>query len=84
MAIFGFLTIGTLIGWLSYTFTGDHGVKLLPSIIIGAIGALTGGSLVLLFNLLGSGIYASITAIVTLFTINAFRKRRPDFANSEN
>jgi uncharacterized membrane protein YeaQ/YmgE (transglycosylase-associated protein family) len=84
MAIFGFLTIGALIGWLSYTFTGEHGIKLLPSIIIGVIGVLTGGSLVLLFDLLGSGIYAGITSIVTLFTFNAFRKKKPIFANSEN
>lgn len=84
MAFFGFLTLGTLIGWLSHTFSGDRGIKLLPSIIIGVIGALTGGTIVILFDLLGSGFYAAITSAGVLFTINAFRKKKPIFANSEN
>lgn len=79
MEFFGFLTLGTLIGWLSHTFSGEHGIKLLPSVIIGALGALIGGSLVIWFDLLGSGYYAAITATGILFTINAFRKKKPIF-----
>tara|TARA_R110002124_G_C8970812_1_gene515063 strand:+ start:4808 stop:5062 length:255 start_codon:yes stop_codon:yes gene_type:complete len=79
MEFFGFLTLGTLIGWLSHTFSGEHGIKLLPSVIIGALGALIGGSLVIWFDLLGSGYYATITATGILFTINAFRKKKPIF-----
>ncbi len=84
MAIFGFLTLGAFIGWLSHTFSGEHGIKLLPSIIIGAVGALVGGIIVNLFGLLGSGFYAAITSVGILFTINTFRKKEPIFVEPEN
>lgn len=83
MVFFGFLTLGILIGWLSYTFSGTHGIKRVPSVIAGALGALIGGSIVVIFDLQGSGIYAGITSILVLFTINAFRKKKPIFKDSE-
>jgi uncharacterized membrane protein YeaQ/YmgE (transglycosylase-associated protein family) len=84
MAFFGFLTLGAIIGWLSHTFSGNHGIKLIPSIIVGIMGALIGGSLVLYFDLKGSGFYAAIASTGILFTINAFRKKKPIFVDSEN
>lgn len=83
MEIFGFLTLGTLIGWLSHTFSGTHGIKLLPSILIGGIAALIGGSVVMYFGLKGSGFYAAIASVGMLFTINAFRKKKPIFVEDE-
>ncbi|MEO9885632.1 MAG: hypothetical protein ABJR05_09775 [Balneola sp.] len=83
MEFFGFLTLGTLIGWLSHTFSGAHGIKLLPSILIGAIGALIGGSVVMFFDLQGSGFYSAIASVGILFTINAFRKKKPIFVEEE-
>jgi uncharacterized membrane protein YeaQ/YmgE (transglycosylase-associated protein family) len=83
MEFFGFLTLGTLIGWLSHTFSGSHGIKLLPSIIIGGLGALVGGSVVMYFELKGSGFYSAIASVGILFTINAFRKKKPIFTEEE-
>jgi len=83
MEFFGFLTLGTLIGWLSHTFSGNHGIKMLPSIIIGGFGALIGGSVVMYFQLKGSGFYAAIASVGILFTINAFRKKKPIFVEEE-
>jgi len=83
MEFFGFLTLGTLVGWLSHTFSGARGIKLLPSILIGAVSALIGGSVVLYFDLQGSGFYAAIAAVGILFTINAFRKQKPIFVDEE-
>ena len=73
MEFFGFLTLGTFIGWLRNTFSGAHGIKMVPSILTGAIAALIGGSIVIFFGLQGSGFYAAITSTGALFTINAFR-----------
>ncbi len=84
MAIFGFLTLGSLIGWLSHTFSGEHGIKLIPSIIIGALAALIGGSVVNIFDLWGSGFFACITSTGILFTINTFRKKDPIFVEPED
>lgn len=84
MEFFGFLTLGTIIGWLSHTFSGTHGIKLLPSILIGAIAALIGGLIVMFFELRGSGFYAAIASVGVLFTINAFRKKKPIFVEPDN
>ncbi|MFY0697709.1 MAG: hypothetical protein JXR11_07645 [Balneola sp.] len=84
MEFFGFLTLGTFIGWLSHTFSGAHGIKMVPSILTGAIAALIGGAIVLFFDLRGSGFYAAITSTGTLFTINTFRKKKPIFTEEEN
>ena len=83
MLFFGFLTLGAFIGWLSYTFSGTHGIRMVPSVITGAVSALIGGYLVLLFDLKGSMIYALITTLTTLFTINSFRKKKPIFEEPE-
>lgn len=84
MEIFGFLTLGTILGWISYKLFGDRGIKMVPSIIIGAIAAIIGGMVVISFELVGSGYYAGISSIGTLFTINAFRKKEPIFPEPEN
>ena len=82
MIFFGLLTLGSIIGWLSYMFSGDHGVRMIPSIIIGAISALVGGVIVKSFNLVGAGYYAAITTTLDLFTINSFRKQKPIFSKT--
>lgn len=84
MEIFGFLTLGTIIGWLSYRVLGKRGMRMLPSVIIGAVSAIIGGLVVMIFGLAGSGYYAAITSLGTLFTINAFKKREPIFPEPEN
>ena len=84
MEIFGFLTLGTITGWLSYSVLGTRGMKMMPSIIIGAVAAIIGGLVVMYFGLVGSGYYAAIASLGTLFTINAFRKKEPIFPEPEN
>lgn len=84
MEIFGFLTLGTIIGWLSYRIFGTRGMKMIPSVAIGAVTAIIGGLVVMYFDLVGSGYYAGIASIGTLFTINAFRKKEPIFPEAEN
>ncbi|MEP1152638.1 MAG: hypothetical protein JXR20_09290 [Balneola sp.] len=84
MLFFGFLTLGAFIGWLSYTFSGSRGIRMVPSMIAGAVSALFGGAVVVLFDLKGSMIYAVIASVTSLFTINAFRKKKPIFEEPEN
>ena len=78
--IFGFLLIGSFIGWLSNFFSGERGIQLWPSILIGSGSALFGGLLVGVLDLSGSGFIAAIAAVSVLFTINTFRKQDPIFA----
>ncbi len=78
--ILAYLLIGAFIGWISNFFSGERGIKLIPSILIGAGSALFGGLLVQLFDLSGSGFIALIASIAVLFTVNTFRKKKPIFA----
>ena len=84
MELFGFLTLGTIIAWLSYRVLGTRVMKMLPRVIIGAASAIIGGLVVMYFGLAGSGYYAAIASLGTLFTINVFRKKEPVFPEPEN
>lgn len=79
MAFFGFLTLGLVIGVIFRTIYKDRGIKLVPSIIAGALASLIGGSIIVFFNLSGAIYYAAISSFLVLFTINTFRKKKPIF-----
>lgn len=78
--ILAYLFIGAFIGWISHFFSGERGVKLIPSIFVGAGSALFGGLLVRLFELSGAGFMAAMASVLVLFTVNTFRKKDPIFA----
>ena len=84
MSFFGFLTLGVVIGVISRLIYRKRGMKMVPSMIIGAISALVGGSLNVYFELTYPWVYAAISAMLVIFTTNSFRKETPIFTDSEN
>lgn len=72
MSIFGFLFIGLLAGWLAGLIKNSGGPGLVMDIVVGVVGALSGGFLCHLFAVQISGFFgglltASISAILALF-----------------
>ncbi|MEX0720123.1 MAG: hypothetical protein WD059_05610 [Balneolaceae bacterium] len=84
MVFLSYLTIGLFIGWLSRVIVKDRGVKMLPSLGFGVIGALTGTAIVYAIGASGAGFYAVIGALGVLFTVNVFRKKRPIFDKDDS
>ncbi|HEX6983079.1 MAG TPA: hypothetical protein VF181_09985 [Balneolaceae bacterium] len=86
--IFWMITIGLILGYVSYFlhYESDLAVDLVPSILIGMLGALIGGVTAFFFNFYLPTAYAFIGSIGFLFIINAFRqkhdwKRSPKLKN---
>ncbi|MFN1835615.1 hypothetical protein AB2B38_010165 [Balneola sp. MJW-20] len=75
----GYALIGVLTGWVSHTFAGDRGLKLIPSLFFGITGALLGSSMVYAAELAGAGFMALIGSIAVLFTVYTFRQDEPIF-----
>lgn len=73
----GYILIGVIVGWMSNTFAGDRGLKMMPSLFFGAIGALLGSSIVYAAELAGAGFMALIGSIAVLFTVYTFRQDDP-------
>tara|TARA_R110000868_G_scaffold408293_7_gene691053 strand:- start:3298 stop:3546 length:249 start_codon:yes stop_codon:yes gene_type:complete len=73
--ISGYIGIGAFIGFLSNLLLKERGLKMLPSIGVAMLGALIGGIITYSFELKGSGFYALISSIVTLFIFNVFRTK---------
>ncbi|MEQ9309039.1 MAG: hypothetical protein RLN90_06255 [Balneolaceae bacterium] len=71
--IFGFIGLGAFVGMLSHLVLLDRGLKILPSIGVSIAGALIGGIISSVLNLVGSGFYALICSFLVLFTFNVFR-----------
>lgn len=77
MELFWFFLIGAVVGWLAGLIMKGSGFGLAGNIIIGILGAITGG---FLRNVLGFGsgpvgfLTALIGAIVLLFLIGLIRK----------
>ncbi|MEX0845137.1 MAG: hypothetical protein WD022_07630 [Balneolaceae bacterium] len=83
MTLLGHITIGLIIGWLSRVITKERGVKMLPSLTFGVIGALTGMGIAEIFGLAGSAYYAIFGAVAFLFIVNTFRQDDPIFTKTE-
>lgn len=83
MTFLSHVTIGLVIGWLSRMIVKDRGVKLVPSLGLGVIGAMVGSAVVYIIDEPGGGFYAVIGAIGVLFTVNAFRKKDPIFGERD-
>lgn len=83
MMILAHITIGLFIGWISYEIIGERGVNLISSIIFGVFGALVGMTIVEIFGLAGSAIYAVFVAVTILFIVNIFRQDDPILPNTE-
>lgn len=83
MAFLSYLVIGLFIGWLNRIIVKDRGLTMLPSLGFGVIGALTGTAIVYAVGASGAGFYAVIGAVGVLFTVNAFRKKKPLFDKDE-
>lgn len=76
--IFWMITIGLVLGFLSYYAhkRRDLAVKLVPSIFIGVFGSLVGGVLAYVFGLLLPVAYAFMGAVGFLFLVNSFRQKK--------
>ncbi len=83
MYLLSYITIGLVIGWLSRVITKDRGVKMLPSLAFGVLGALAGTFIVQAVGLAGSAFYAVVGSVGVLFTVNVFRQDDPIFADTE-
>ena len=76
-----FLLIGLAAGWLAGMIMRGRSFGLAGNLVVGVIGALLGGLLfriigLLAIGLLGSLISATVGAVVLLFLLQKFGKRR--------
>jgi len=76
-----YLAIGAVAGWLAGNIMKGGGSGLLVNMIVGVIGALIGGALFSLLGikaggLIGSIITATVGAVLLLFIIGKFKKRK--------
>lgn len=83
MMILAHITIGLFVGWISYEVIGDRGINLNYSLMFGVLGAIIGLSIVQIFDLAGSAIYAAFGGVGILFIVNVFRQEDPIFQNTE-
>lgn len=82
--LFWMLSIGLLIGYLSFLIFKRRGLRLRPSLVIGALGALIVGGAAMILGLAGVNAYAFIGAVGFLFVSNSFRqKKKPIFIDTE-
>lgn len=72
LSVFSLLVIGAIVGFLSNLIMKERGMKLLPSVSIGAASALIGSVVPLIFGLKGIGFYGVFASLAALFTINVF------------
>lgn len=83
MSFFAYLTIGLFIGWLSRTIIQDRGVTMVPSLLLGAFGALIATTIVHFLGMAGAAFFAVVGAVGLLFTVNVFRKDTPIFSETD-
>lgn len=83
MYFLAYITIGLVVGWLSRLITKDRGVKTIPSLFFGVLGALAGTFIVQAVGLAGTAFYAAVGAVGVLFTVNVFRQDDPIFTETE-
>lgn len=75
--LFWIITIGLILGYVSYFlhYESDLAVNLVPSVLIGMLGALIGGGAAFLFRFDLPTAYAIVGSIGFLFIVNAFRQK---------
>jgi uncharacterized membrane protein YeaQ/YmgE (transglycosylase-associated protein family) len=83
MYYLAYATIGLFIGWLSRIITKERGVKMIPSLAFGVLGALAGTFIVQVVGLAGTAFYAAVGSVGVLFTLNVFRQKEPIFSDTE-
>ncbi len=81
--ILGYLGLGAFVGLLSHLVLQERGIKMIPSIGVAMVGALAGGLISTVLNLIGSGFYALISSFIILFTFNVFRTENETVFESE-
>jgi len=82
MNIIWFLLIGGVAGWLAGLIMKGRGFGILGNIIVGIIGGVLGGWLFGAFGIAGAGIIgrlitALVGAVILLFIVSLFKKKRP-------
>ena len=74
MLMYGFFTIGLLIGYLGFLLFGkENGLSLFPSLFLALLGSLTTGATIMAFDIGAEPLFAVIGAICFLFIGNVFR-----------
>lgn len=71
--IYWYISIGLLVGYISRFIFGTRSMRTIPSILTGALGAVTVGAISQLFNLGDNLVMGLIGAIGFLFICNIFR-----------
>ncbi len=80
LSALGYFGIGSLIGLISYLILQERGIKLIASVLVGAIGGFLGAIIPEFFELSGAGYYCTLSSVSILLTFNVFRtKEQPVF-----
>ena len=75
MTFLSYIVIGLVIGWVSRLLLKERGVKMMPSLAFGVIGALVATGTVYVMGISGHGFYAVVGAVGVLFVVNVFRTK---------
>jgi len=76
MLMYGFFTIGLLIGFLGFLLFGkENGLSLLPSLFLALLGSITTGLVIMAFDIGAEPLFAAIGSVCFLFIGNVFRPK---------